>query len=46
MVNEPYYTFTAIKTDKSVKRFEKSITDTLLRFKNKDIENLFTCIVR
>lgn len=43
MVNEPYYTFTAIKTDKSVKRFEKAITDTLLRFKNKDIENLFTC---
>jgi hypothetical protein len=28
MVNEPYFTFTAIKTDKSVKRFEKAITDT------------------
>jgi len=43
IVNEPYFTFTAIKTDKSVKRFEKAIIDTLLRFKNKDIENLFTC---
>ena len=26
----PNYTFTSIKTDKSVKRFEKAITETLL----------------
>lgn len=29
-----HYTFTAIKTDKAVKRFEKAITGTLLKFKN------------
>ena len=28
---------TAIKTDKSVKRFEKAITDTLLKFKNLEV---------
>jgi hypothetical protein len=29
-----HYTFTAIKTDKAVKRFEKAITGTFLHFKN------------
>jgi hypothetical protein len=34
------HTYTAIKTDKSVKRFEKAIKATLLSCKNKDLENL------
>lgn len=33
--------FTSIKTDKSVQRFEKAITATLLNFKNKEFEYLF-----
>ncbi len=34
------HTYTAIKTDKSVMRFEKAITGTLIRFKNADVETL------
>ena len=41
-VNEPHYTYTAIKTEKSVKRFEKAITHSLLKFKNIDVEHLLT----
>lgn len=37
--------YTAIKTDKSVQRFEKAITGTLLNFKNKKFEHIFRCIV-
>lgn len=40
------HSFTAIKTDKSVKRFEKAITATLLHFRNKDIEQLFKSIIQ
>lgn len=35
------HTYTTIKTDKSIKRFEKAISDTLIKFQNKDIESLF-----
>src|SRR4051812_37550805 len=35
-----HQTFTKIKTDKSVKRFEKAITATLVSFKSKDVEHL------
>lgn len=34
----PNYTFTSIKTDKSVKRFEKAITETLLNLNNPNQE--------
>jgi len=37
--------YTAIKTDKSVKRFEKAITGTLLTFRSKELEYLFKDIV-
>jgi hypothetical protein len=43
IVKEPHYTYTAIKTEKSVKRFEKAINNSLLKFKNIDIKNLITC---
>lgn len=33
--------YTAIKTDKAVKRFEKAIARTLLQFKNKELELIF-----
>lgn len=34
------YTYTAIKTDKSVKRFEKAISATLIKFCDAKVENL------
>ena len=34
------HSYTAIKTDKSVKRFEKAIPGTLLKFPNPDVESL------
>jgi len=37
--------YTAIKTDKSVQRFEKAITGTLLNFKNIELEHIFRSIV-
>lgn len=37
--------YTAIKTDKSVHRFEKAITDTLLSFKNIELEPLLRNMV-
>ena len=37
--------YTAIKTDKSVKRFEKAITGTLLNFKSKELESVFRSII-
>ena len=37
--------YTAIKTDKSVQRFEKAITGTLINFKNKELEHIFRSIV-
>lgn len=36
---------TTIKTDRSVMRFEKAITNTLLKFKNEDVESLFRSII-
>jgi hypothetical protein len=33
--------FTTLKTDKSVKRFEKAISATLITFQNKNIEDIF-----
>ncbi len=38
-------TYTAIKTDKSVKRFEKAISGTLINFYNRDIEALIRKIL-
>jgi hypothetical protein len=35
------HSYTSIKTDKSVKRFERAITNTLIKFHNRDIEALF-----
>ena len=43
--NGGHRSYTAIKTDKSVKRFEKAITGTMLSFDNKEIESLFRSIV-
>ena len=40
VVNEAHYTYSAIKTDKAVKRFGRAINATFLKFKNQDIENL------
>ena len=40
-----HYTFTSIKTEKSVKRFEKAILGTCLRFKNKEIGFLIKSIL-
>lgn len=42
---QDHHTFTNIKTDKSVKRFEKAITGTLLKFNNKQIEYLVKSIL-
>jgi len=39
------HTFTAIKTDKSVKRFEKAINETFLKFKNKEAELIFKSLI-
>jgi hypothetical protein len=40
------HSFTAIKTDKSVKRFEKAITGTLLQFKNIEVKQLFSALIK
>jgi hypothetical protein len=40
------HSFTAIKTDKSVKRFEKAITGTLLQFKNVEVQHLFSSLIK
>lgn len=37
-----HHTFTAIKTNKSVVRFEKAISETFIKFPNDDITALFT----
>ena len=46
-VHEPmhHYEYTAIKTHKSVKRFERAITETVLGFKNGDVETLLRSIL-
>lgn len=38
--------YTSIKTDKSVKRFEKAIKSTLLSYKNKQIEDIFNTAIK
>ncbi len=38
------HSFTAIKTDKSVKRFKKAIQATFLQFKNSELKALFTAL--
>ncbi len=38
--------FTAIKTDKSVKRFEKAIKDTFLSFRNASSESIFHSVTK
>ena len=43
--NGGHRSYTAIKTDKSVQRFEKAITGTLINFKNKQLEHVFRSIV-
>lgn len=43
--NGGHRSYTAIKTDKSVQRFEKAITGTLLFFDSKEFECIFRCIV-
>jgi phosphotransferase system HPr-like phosphotransfer protein len=40
------HTYTAIKTDKSVKRFEKAIKTTFLSFKNPKAESLFQSVIK
>ncbi|CAN5665682.1 hypothetical protein BH10BAC2_BH10BAC2_02220 [soil metagenome] len=45
MVKEPHYTYTAIKTDKSVKRFEKAIASTFLKFKSQETAFLVRSIL-
>jgi hypothetical protein len=42
---DDHYTYTAIKTDKSVKRFEKAITGTLLQFNSKESAYLVRSIL-
>jgi hypothetical protein len=39
------HSHTAIKTDKSVKRFEKAISSTLIHFSNPDVELMFRSIL-
>ena len=39
-LNGGLQSFTAIKTDKSIKRFEKAISGTLIKFKNADVDAL------
>ncbi len=43
--NGGHRAYTAIKTDKSVQRFEKAITGTLINFKNNELEHIFRSIV-
>lgn len=43
--NGGHRSYTAIKTDKSVQRFEKAITGTLINFKNKESEHIFRTII-
>ncbi len=38
--------YTAIKTDKSVKRYEKAIKDTFLSFKNTSSESIFRSVIK
>jgi hypothetical protein len=45
IVKEPSHTYTTIKTDKSVKRFEKAINGTFLQFKNLDLAYLVKAIL-
>lgn len=40
IVNSTHHAFTAIKTDKAVKRFERAIKSTMLKFHNDEIEAL------
>lgn len=40
-----HHSYTAIKTEKSVKRFEKAIMNTLLHFKNKESEQLIKSVL-
>jgi hypothetical protein len=40
-----HYTYTAIKTDKAVRRFEKAITGTMLRFRNPESAYLLKSIL-
>ena len=39
------HSYTTIKTDKSVKRFEKAISSTLIKFCNNDVENILRHIL-
>ena len=45
-LQQGHYTFTAIKTDKSVKRFEKAILSTFLNFKNERVEKLMRSVLK
>jgi hypothetical protein len=40
-----HHTYTAIKTEKAVQRFERAIRRTLLKFQNIDLERLFKSII-
>ena len=44
--NQKVSSITSIKTDKSIKRFEKAINSTLLSFKSKNIELLFKALMQ
>lgn len=43
---EDHHNYTAIKTDKSVRRFGKAITATFLKFGNNDLESLLRSVLK
>jgi len=45
-LHEGHGSYTSIKTDKSVKRFENAIKRALLSFKDKDLERIFNSIIK
>ncbi|MGG9959992.1 BrxA family protein [Ferruginibacter sp. SUN106] len=45
LLKEDHHTYTSIKTDKSVKRFEKAIFSTFLKFKNSNIELIISSML-
>jgi len=46
LIEEPYQIYTSIKTDKSVQRFKIAINGTFLKFKNKNLDQLITSILK
>ena len=44
-LDDPYHTYTSIKTDKSVKRFANAINQTFLKFEKKEVRQLVKSIL-